>query len=204
MTKDLIECYKKTKKLMPFLHLPVQSGSNKILKNMNRKHTRNEYLNIIKDLIKIRPDITFSSDFIVGYPGESNEDFLETISLIKEINFINSFSFIYNPRPGTPTYNYESVKKEVQKKRLSVLQNLLKNIQIKQNKSKVGKLEEVLVENKMKNQTQYFGRAKNLTPVIINNANENDVGKVINIKIEDYNRNILFGSKENVEREVAA
>ena len=189
---------------MPFLHLPVQSGSNKILKNMNRKHTRNEYLNIIKDLIKIRPDITFSSDFIVGYPGESNEDFLETISLIKEINFINSFSFIYNPRPGTPTYNYESVKKEVQKKRLSVLQNLLKNIQIKQNKSKVGKLEEVLVENKMKNQTQYFGRAKNLTPVIINNANENDVGKVINIKIEDYNRNILFGSKENVEREVAA
>ena len=87
---------------MPLLHLPVQSGSNKILKSMNRKHTREEYLSIIQNLIKARPDITFSSDFIVGYPGETEKDFNDTISLIKKVNFINSFSFIYNPRPGTP------------------------------------------------------------------------------------------------------
>ena len=85
MTDDLIDCYKNVKKLMPFLHLPVQSGSNKILKNMNRKHTREEYLSIIRKLIKVRPNIKFSSDFIVGYPGETEKDFYDTISLIKKL-----------------------------------------------------------------------------------------------------------------------
>ena len=98
MSKDLINCYRNTKKLMPFLHLPVQSGSNNVLKNMNRKHSRDEYLAIIKDLLKIRPNMKFSSDFIVGYPGETDKDFEDTISLVKEVNFINSYSFIYSPR----------------------------------------------------------------------------------------------------------
>ena len=195
---------KKVKKLMPILHLPAQSGSNKILKNMNRKHTQEEYLSVIKNLLKARPEITFSSDFIVGYPGETEEDFQETISLIKKVNFINSFSFIYNARPGTPASNLQEVDNKIQKKRLIILQKLLEDIQIKENKNKIGKLEEVLIENKMRNQAKYFGRIKNLTPVIISNTNEKDIGKIILVRIKNCNRNTLFGIKENMEREAAA
>ncbi len=131
MTNDLIECHKKVKKLMPFLHLPVQSGSNKILKSMNRKHTKEEYLSIIRNLVKARPDIAFSSDFIVGYPGETEKDFNDTLSLVTEVNFVNSFSFIYNPRPGTPASHLKEIDQETQKRRLIILQNLLEDIQIK-------------------------------------------------------------------------
>ena len=204
MTNDLIDCYKNVKKLMPFLHLPVQSGSNKILKSMNRKHSREEYLSIIHNLKRVRPNIKFSSDFIVGYPGETEKDFYDTILLVKEVNFINSFSFIYNPRPGTPASNLEEVNRETQMKRLTELQNLLAGIQIESNKNEIGKLTEVLIENKMKNQTKYFGRNENLTPVVINNASEKDVGKIISVRIKDCNRNTLFGVKENMEREAAA
>ena len=109
MTDDLIEIYNTSKKLMPLIHLPVQSGSDAVLKNMNRKHSREEYLDIIAKLKKINPEISFSSDFIVGYPGESEKDFNDTISLIKKVNFINSFSFIYSPRPGTPASRMKMV-----------------------------------------------------------------------------------------------
>ena len=204
MTDDLIDCYKNVKKLMPFLHLPVQSGSNKILKSMNRKHSREEYLSIIRKLIKVRPDIKFSSDFIVGYPGETEKDFYDTISLVKEVNFINSFSFIYNPRPGTPASNLEDVNRKTQMRRLTELQNLLADIQIKANRNEIGKLSEVLIENRMKKQPKYFGRNANLTPVVINNASEKDVGKIIGVRVKDCNRNTLFGVKENTEREAAA
>ncbi len=204
MTEDLIKCHSIVKKLMPFVHLPVQSGSNKILKSMNRKHTREEYLSIIKNLKKVKPNINFSSDFIVGYPGETEKDFNDTLSLVKEVNFINSYSFIYNSRPGTPASNLEEVDKELQKKRLITLQNLLENIQLKENKNQVGKLNGVLIENKMKNQSKYFGRTSNLTPVVITNANTKDVGKIIYVRINNYNRNTLFGVKENLESEVAA
>ncbi len=204
MTTDLINCYKKTTKLVPFIHLPVQSGSNKILKNMNRKHTREEYISTIKNLIKVRPDIKFSSDFIVGYPGETEKDFNDTINLVKEVNFINSYSFIYNSRPGTPSSNLEGVEKKIQKERLLILQNLLEDIQIKENKNQVGKTKEVLIENKAKNKKNYFGRIENSTPVIISKADDQDLGKIINVKINSYNRNTLFGSKENIEKEVAA
>ena len=204
MTNDLIDCHKKVKKLMPFLHLPAQSGSNKILKSMNRKHTREEYLSIIRNLAKAKPNINFSSDFIVGYPGETEKDFHDTLSLVKEVNFINSFSFIYNPRPGTPASNLKKIDNQIQKKRLIILQNLLEDIQIKENKKKVGRLKEVLIENKMKNQSKYFGRINNSTPVAISNVNAKDIGKIIHVRIKNYNRNILFGVKENVESEVAA
>ena len=101
MTEDLIEVYKYSKKLMPLVHLPVQSGSDKILKLMNRKHTTKEYLYIFEKLKKINSKIEFSSDFIIGYPGELEKDFKNTLSLIEKINFINSYSFIFSPRPGT-------------------------------------------------------------------------------------------------------
>ena len=203
MTDDLINCYKDVKKLMPFLHLPVQSGSDKILKKMNRKYTREQYLSIVKKMKEISPNIEFSSDFIVGYPGESDKDFEDTIDLVKKVNFVNSFSFIYNKRPGTPASNLESVDKGVQKKRLIILQNLLEEIQKKKNKKSIGKFKEVLVENRLKNQNKFFGRTFELTPVVFD-ASEKDVGKIIDVEIQDCNQNSLFGSKSNSNKEVAA
>jgi len=152
---------------------------------------------------EVSPNIEFSSDFIVGYPGESEKDFEETIDLIKKVNFVNSFSFIYNKRPGTPASNLESLDKEIQKKRLITLQSLLKETQIKKNKESVGKLKEVLVENRLKNQSKFFGRTLELTPVVFD-ANEQDVGKIIDIEIKDCNQNSLFGSKKSSNKEVAA
>ena len=204
MTQDLINCHEKSKKLMPFLHLPIQSGSNKILENMNRKHSREEYLSIIDRLLKAKPNMKFSSDFIVGYPGESDEDFNETITLIKKVKFINSFSFIYNSRPGTPASNQKQIDEKTQKRRLILLQNILRDIQIQENSSKVGKFLNVLIENKMKNQSRYFGRSDNFTPVILSDVYEKDIGKVVTTKIQKYNRNTLFGIKEKKEREEAA
>ena len=204
MTDDLINCYKQEKKLMPFLHLPVQSGSDKILKNMNRKHTREEYLDSIDKLKKINPEIKFSSDFIVGYPGESEKDFNDTISLIKKVNFINSFSFIYSPRPGTPASKMKMVDIKVQKKRLIILQNLLEKIQMQKNNDKIEKVEEVLVENRLKNQIQYFGRTKDLTPVILNDVSDVDIGNLIKVRINKSDKKSLFGNKCSNQREVAA
>ena len=194
MTKDLIDCYKYSKKLMPFLHLPVQSGSNIILKKMNRRHTREEYLDVIQNLMEVNPKMSFSSDFIVGYPEETSRDFDETISLINEVKFINSYSFIFSPRPGTPAAKMKILNKKIQQKRLIILQDLLEKIKNYKNKNEVGKINEVLVENKMKNQNNYFSRNKSSTPVIIEEASETDVGKLVNVKIKKYNRNSLFGT----------
>ena len=170
---------------------------------MNRKYTKEKYLSIVKKMKKISPKIEFSSDFIVGYPGETEKDFEDTIDLIKKVNFINSFSFIYNKRPGTPAWNLKSVDEEVQKKRLIILQSLLEEIQRKKNKKNVGKFKEVLVENRLKNQSKFFGRTFELTPVVFD-ANEQDVGKIIDVKIKDCNQNSLFGSKRSLDKEVAA
>ena len=204
MTSDLIKCHKISKKLSPFIHLPIQSGSNTILKSMNRKHTREDYLNIIKNLVAVRPEIKFSSDFIVGYPGETEKDFEDTLSLINNVKFINSFSFIYNQRPGTPAFKLNPLKKEIQHNRLIILQNLLNNIQKNFNKNQIGKNKKVLIENKMKNQEKYFGRTDSFTPVVTENIDDKDIGKIINVRIKDCNKNTLFGVKENIDKEVAA
>ena len=192
MTDDLIECYKNSKKLMPFVHLPIQSGSDRILKMMNRKHTVNYYLNIYEKLIKINPDIKFSSDFIIGYPGETENDFKETINLVNKIKFINSFSFIFSPRPGTKAAELEITDKYKLKNRLITIQEKLFSNQIELNKSLEGKTLEVLVENKLKNQNKYFGRNKFLNSVIFD-GNESHIGKLIKVNIEKSNQNSLFG-----------
>ena len=192
MTDDLIECYKNSKKLMPFVHLPIQSGSDRILKMMNRKHTVNYYLNIYEKLIKINPDIKFSSDFIIGYPGETENDFKETINLVNKIKFINSFSFIFSPRPGTKAAELEITDKDKLKNRLITIQEKLFSNQIELNKSLEGKTLEVLVENKLKNQNKYFGRNKFLSSVIFD-GNESHIGKLIKVNIEKSNQNSLFG-----------
>ena len=192
MTDDLIECYKNSKKLMPFVHLPIQSGSDRILKMMNRKHTVSYYLNIYEKLIKINPDIKFSSDFIIGYPGETENDFKETIYLVNKIKFINSFSFIFSPRPGTKAAELEITDKDKLKNRLITIQEKLFSNQIELNKSLEGKTLEVLVENKLKNQNKYFGRNKFLSSVIFD-GNESHIGKLIKVNIEKSNQNSLFG-----------
>ena len=200
MTSDLIKCHKISKKLVPFIHLPIQSGSNTILKSMNRKHTREEYLNIIKNLVTVRPEIKFSSDFIVGYPGETQKDFEDTLSLINNVKFVNSFSFIYNQRPGTPAFKLNPLKKEIQHNRLIILQNLLNNIQNNYNKNQIGKNKKVLIENKMKNQEKYFGRTDSFTPVVTENIDDKDICKIINVRIKDCNKNTLFGAKDKIDK----
>ena len=192
MTEDLIECYSSNEKLMPFIHLPIQSGSNKMLKLMNRKHKVEDYLDIHNKLININPDIKFSSDFIVGYPGEEKADFEDTIKLIKEIKFINSFSFIFSSRPGTKASKLKEISRSISKERLIELQSYLFKNQIAHNKSLESKEINVLVENKNKNQNTYFGRNEYFTSVIFDGA-KNDIGKIVKVKIEKSNQNTLNG-----------
>ena len=158
MTEDLIDVYKHSKKLMPLVHLPIQSGSNKILNLMNRKHTIDEYLNIFDKLKKINSKIEFSSDFIIGYPGENDQDFSETLELIKKIKFINSYSFIYSPRPGTIAANLETIDQKISTDRLKKVQSQLFENQISMNKALENSTLSVLVENLTDDKKQVFGR----------------------------------------------
>ena len=171
---------------------------------MNRKYTKEKYLSIIKELLIVKPEIKFSSDFIIGYPGEDEKDFFQTIDLIKKVKFINSFSFIYNPRPGTPASTQNLLDSKTQKNRLNLVQNLLEKIQINKNKSEINKIKKVLIENKMKNQNKYFGRTEDLTPVIVESTSDKDIGEIINVEITGNNRNSLFGAKKFFKKEVAA
>ena len=196
MSDDLIDCYSNNKKLVPFIHLPIQSGSNKILKLMNRKHTVEDYLKIYERLKKINSEIEFSSDFIVSYPGETNDDFNDTLNLIKKIKFINSYSFIFSPRPGTKAYNLNLIDDEISKERLKNLQKYLFRYQTNKNRSFEGKSVDVIVENKMKNQQKLFGRNKYLNSVIFH-GDKNDIGKMLKVKIESTNSNTLFGKVES-------
>ena len=195
MTDDLIECYSTSKKLMPFVHLPIQSGSNKILKLMNRKHTVEQYIEIYEKLKKINPDIEFSSDFIISYPGETDKDFNETVNLIKKIKFINSYSFIFSPRPGTKAFNLNPIDKEIAKERLIKTQEHLFKFQLNMNKSFINKSIDVLVENKIEGQGKLFGRNQYMNSVIFE-GNSDLIGKNRNIKIEKVNQNSLFGKIE--------
>ena len=196
MTDDLIDCYSSCKKLMPFVHLPIQSGSDKILHLMNRKHKVEDYLKVYEKLININNDIKFSSDFIIGYPGETENDFNDTLKLLDKVNFINSFSFIFSPRPGTTASNYELIDNEICKERLIIIQKKLFNNQIQINKSMEKQSVEVLVENKLKNQNKYFGRNKYLSSVIFDGS-EDIIGKLVEVKIENSNQNSLFGKLDN-------
>ena len=203
MTSDLIDVYKETKKLMPLVHLPIQSGSNKILNLMNRKHTVNEYLKVFDKLIEINPKIMFSSDFIIGYPGEEESDFRDTYDLINKINFINSYSFIFSPRPGTQAENLRLIDKKILSKRLEIVQNKLFENQINMNNSLENKVLNVLVENLTKDENMVFGRSEYMTPVIFNGKRE-DIGKIIPVKIKKTNRSTLFGEKvNNLDQKVA-
>jgi len=195
MSEDLIECYSTSTKLMPFVHLPIQSGSNKILKMMNRKHTVEEYIEIYEKLKKINPSIEFSSDFIISYPGETEDDFKETINLVKKLKFINSFSFIFSPRPGTKASNLKLIDKEISKERLIKIQKYLFKYQLNLNESFINKSIDVLVQNELDGQNKLFGRNKYMNSVIFD-GDKNYIGKNLNIKINQVNQNSLFGKIE--------
>jgi tRNA-2-methylthio-N6-dimethylallyladenosine synthase len=203
MTDDLMNVYKRSTKLMPLVHLPVQSGSNKILKLMNRKHTIEEYLKIYEKLKKINPNIEFSSDFIIGYPGESDDDFNNTMELIEKINFINSYSFVFSPRLGTVAADLDLVDKNKSKKRLEIIQKKLFNNQIAKNKSLENSVVNVLVENIMKDGIKLFGRTEYMTSVIFD-GNQENIGKIVQVEIISSNQNSLFGKlKESYKQKVA-
>ena len=191
-SEDLIQVHKYCEKLMPLIHLPVQSGSNKILKNMNRKHTIEEYLEIIKKLKNIKPNVKFSSDFIIGYPGETEDDFKKTIELMKEVKFINSYSFLYSARPGTPAFNLDKIDENIAKERLFLFQNLSKKIKTEYRENLLSKTMTVLFENETKEKNKYFGRDEYFNSVIVE-SNENLINKIKKIKIIKINQNTLFG-----------
>ena len=192
MTDDLVECYSESRKLVPFIHLPIQSGSNRILKLMNRNHTVEYYLSVYEKLKKINPKIEFSSDFIIAYPGETEKDFEDTMKLVKKIKFINSYSFIFSPRPGTAAFNLKLIDKNIAKERLKLIQDQLFSHQSFKNKMTENTLVKVLVENKISNQNKFFGRTEHMTAVIFD-GEKNIEGKIVPVLINRSNQNNLFG-----------
>ena len=195
MTEDLIDVYKYSKKLMPLVHLPVQSGSNKILKLMNRKHSVDNYLEIFHKLKNINSKIEFSSDFIISYPGEDENDFNGTLELIDEVKFINSYSFVFSPRPGTVASNLPIIDKKKSLERLESVQQKLFNNQIKMNKSLENTTINVLVENRTEDKSKLFGKSQYMTSVFFNGSDDL-IGKIVKVKIQSSNRNTLFGKTE--------
>ena len=191
-TQDLIDIHKACEKLMPLIHLPVQSGSDKILEAMNRKHTIDEYLGTIEKLRKVNSSIRFSSDFIIGYPGETLEDFKLTEKLIKNVKYINSYSFIFSARPGTPAFKLAKVNQSEAKERLISFQSTAEEIKTKYRETLIGGISNVLFENKTKEDNKYFGRDEHLNSVIVK-SNENLVGQIKRVKIISGNHNTLFG-----------
>ena len=182
MTNSLIEAHGKNFKLMPFLHLPIQSGSDKILKKMNRKHNVKKYYKIIDKLKSWRPDIALSSDFIVGFPEETNEDFDQTMKFVNNVNFAIAYSFMFSSRPGTPASKFKKVDLSIKKARLSALQSLLKEQQKNYNKSFVNNALEILFDRKGRHKNQYIGRSIYNQSVFVNSVSSL-IGKKLNVKI---------------------
>ena len=193
MTDDLIACHRDLKKLMPYLHLPVQSGSDNVLKAMNRHHTSGDYLKIIDKLKTANPEIGLSSDFIVGFPGETDADFEATLELVKKVGYIQAFSFKYSRRAGTPAAIMPNqVAEKIKTERLEILQDLLFSQQLKFNQSCVGKTMPVLFESEGKGKNMLFGR----TPYMQNlNAklDKQYLNKIVNIEITAAGMNTLSG-----------
>ena len=203
MTDDLIDVYKNSKKLMPLVHLPVQSGSDRILRLMNRKHSIESYIEVFNKLKKINPKIEFSSDFIVAYPGENDKDFKYTLKLIDELKFINSFSFVFSPRPGTLASNLQVIDKKKSSERLEIIQERLFNNQIQKNKSLENTIINVLVENRMNDKIKLFGRSEYMTSVLFSGSDDL-IGKVVKVKVKSSNQNTLFGEVINQSNQKVA
>ena len=193
MDDDLIAAHGEVPELMPFLHLPVQSGSDRILKAMNRGHTAEHYLDIMRRMRDARPDMALASDFIVGFPGESDQDFEDTMNLVREVGYAIAYSFKYSPRPGTPAADmFGHVPEEVKDERLQRLQALLKQQQTEFNASKVGETLPVLVTGKGKMPGQAHGRSPWMQAVHFDGP-ESLVGKIVDVKIVGSTMSSLTG-----------
>ncbi len=192
---SLVDVYREVPKLVSFLHLPVQSGSDRILSMMKRGHSALEYKSKIKQIREARPDITISSDFIVGFPGETEADFNATMQLIEDIRFDQSFSFIYSPRPGTPASSLpDDVPMEVKKQRLSQLQARINEFAAEYSQQMVGSIQQVLVHGiSKKEQEEVAGRTENNRVVNFNPRGKDLIGQIVAVKITDAYTNSLRG-----------
>ncbi|MEM7679420.1 MAG: tRNA (N6-isopentenyl adenosine(37)-C2)-methylthiotransferase MiaB [Pseudomonadota bacterium] len=192
-------------KMMPFLHLPVQSGSDRILEAMNRKHTADHYRKIIEKLRKARPDIAFSSDFIVAFPGETDEDFEDTMRLVRDVNFASCYSFKYSARPGTPAANLQAkiLTDEVANARLQRLQGLLNEQQAAFNKTMEGRTLGVLLDRKGKREGQLQGRSP-YNHSVYAQANERLLNQIVDVRISDGYEKSLTGEIVTSEEVLAA
>jgi len=200
MDEELISAHGEIEALMPFLHLPVQSGSDKVLKAMNRRHGADQYRQIVERLEKVRSDIALSSDFIVGFPGESDTDFENTMKLVKEVGFIQAYSFKYSPRPGTPAASLDNqVHETVKTERLKILQHELNKQQLAFNESCVGRNMPVLLDRPGRIKGQIVGRTPYMQPVHIS-APEHFLGTIVHPYIEVAKANSLAGSLQITEQ----
>ncbi len=190
---SLIETYMEVPELVSHLHLPIQSGSDKILRLMKRGHMVIEYKSKIRKLRKIRPNISISSDFIIGFPGENKQDFLDTMALIDEIGFDKSFSFIYSARPGTPASSYpDDLDMNVKKQRLALIQKAIGKNTETISKSMVGSVQKILVENMAKKGGNLFGRTENMRNTHFK-GDKSLIGQIVNVKITQGRGNSLVG-----------
>ena len=190
---SLIQAYAEVPELVSHLHLPIQSGSDKILTLMKRGHTALEYKSKIRRLREIRPDISISSDFIIGFPGETKQDFNDTMKVINDIGFDKSFSFIYSPRPGTPATGYpDDVDMKIKKDRLSLVQKTIDESTETISKSMIGSVQKVLVENKARKDDNMFGKTENMRNTHFK-GNESLIGQIVSVKITAARGNSLVG-----------
>ena len=199
-TDDIIEVYRDTPELVSFLHLPVQSGSDRVLTMMKRGHTALEYKSIIRKLKAVRPNIQISSDFIVGFPGETNEDFEQTMNLIAQVNFDMSFSFIYSARPGTPAADYpDDVTEDEKKQRLYLLQQRINNQAAQFSRAMLGTEQRVLVEGPSKKDIMELTGRTETNRIVNFQGSPEMIGKFVDIKITDVFTNSLRGEVVRTE-----
>ena len=195
MDIELIKSHRDNKKLMPYLHLPAQSGSDNVLKMMNRKHTAKEYLKIIEKVRDYNPTIAISGDFIVGFPGETEKDHISTLSLIKQVNYAQAYSFKYSKRPGTPGSVFlNHINEDIKKYRLYEVQELLRSQQISFNKKTINSSMKILVLKKGNKRNQYIGRSPFNQSVYFSSENESLIGSIIDLNITEAFQNSLKGN----------
>ncbi len=193
MADDLIEAHRNIEQLMPFLHLPVQSGSDRVLAAMNRQHTADDYLRLVERIRSANPDLALSSDFIVGFPGETDSDFEATLALVREVGYAQAFSFKYSPRPGTPASTAKQLPEDVKDARLQTLQALLFAQQAAFNKSCENRTMDVLFDRPGRKPGQAVGRSPFLQPVHVENA-AHLIGEIREVHIEEVQPNSLKGA----------
>jgi tRNA-2-methylthio-N6-dimethylallyladenosine synthase len=199
MDQSLITAHRDLPALMPQLHLPVQSGSDRVLAAMKRRHTRAEYLDLIARLRAARPDMAFTSDFIVGFPGETEEDFRDTLRIVDEVGYAGAFSFKYSPRPGTPAADRDDqVAEEVKAERLARLQDCIDRHQSAFNRNRIGRSIEVLFEKPGRLAGQIVGRSPYLQPVQVM-APSSLIGEIATVRITSVGSNSLFGALRSAE-----